>query len=186
MKASKQKLRSYVKLVKALEKSKFYSKTKSVGVRNVTRKDGKMRLETFGFEEEFLRSALVDFRKIILSGEETNFYAICNIIERGAFPESLKNKARNIRKEFSEVLNKEATLYDHQTHDKPKDVLDKWINGKYFHQDKNKRRSIDRMKFIRHVHKLVFVATVLDLIRASVKLADALSLYLKKRPDPRA
>jgi hypothetical protein len=181
MNTSEQKIYSYIKVVKAIEKTKFYSTTKTVGVRNVTRKDGKMRLKTFGFDEDLLRSALIDFRKIVLEKEESNFYAICNVVEKGTFPQRLKNKVRAIRKEFSETLNKDATLYDRQTNDKPKDVLDKWLNGNYFHQDKSKKRSIDRMKFIRHVHKLVFVATVLDLIRVSVKLSDALTIYLNNR-----
>ncbi|MCF7834325.1 MAG: hypothetical protein K9L98_03320 [Candidatus Pacebacteria bacterium] len=179
MNTSLQKIRLYIKTVSALKKSRFYLSTSTVGVKSVKRKDKKTQLKTFGFDEDFLRSALIDFRKIILNGEPTNFFVICNIIEKGSFSDILKRKVRTIRKEFSETLNKDVTLYDRQTNDKPKDVLDKWLNGKYFHQEKDKRQSINKMSFIVHVHKLVFVATVLDLSKIAVKLSDILDLYLK-------
>ena len=185
MRATEQKLHLYIlyiKVVSALEKSKFFKETGTVGVKNVTRKNGKMRLQTFGFVEDHLRSALIDFRKIILNDEETNFYSICNVIEKGNFPKLLKSRVQSIRKEFSETLNKDATLYDRQTNDKPKDVLDKWLNGKYFHQNQTKKASIERLGFVIHVHKLVFVATVLDLGRISIKLSKTLDAYFKSDP----
>lgn len=100
-------------------------------------------------------------------------------MEKGDFPESLKEAARKARKNYSEALNKDVTNYDGNNRDTPKDVLDKWMNGKYFHQDRAKRVSIDRMNFVRSIHKLVFVTTVLQLGRIAIKLSKALRAHLK-------
>ena len=180
-KARAPRLRRFIKLVRSLQKSAFFVQTESVGVRNIGQKSGKIRLVTFGFDENLFRAYLVDFRKLILEGEETNFYSICNLVEKDDYPSDLKENVRKIRKNFSNVLNKDATLYDHKTHDKPRDVLDKWLNGKYFHNNPSKRKSIEGMGFVRHVHKIVFVATTLDLTRVSIQLADTLEKHLSAK-----
>jgi hypothetical protein len=179
MKANAQKIRSFIRVVKALERSRFYSTTETVGVRAVPRKDNRRQFKSFGFDEDQFRSALLDFRKIYLEREETNFYYVCNAIENGDFPHTIKAEARSMRKEFSDVLNKHETNYDGKNRDTPKEVLDKWLNGKYFHHDHSKRTSIDRMSFIRSVHKLVFVATVLQLGRIAIKLSKTLDAHIK-------
>jgi hypothetical protein len=171
-------LKSYSKVVDSLSRTEFIRKTDTIGVRNATGKHKKMRLRPFGYKEEQLRSALIDFRKLVLQGEETQFYAICNSIELGDSPNELKEKARVLRRSFSDILNKDATSYDRNTHDKPAEVLDKWLNGKYFHQEKTKRRSLERMNFVRQVHKLVFVATVLDLSRVAIALREEIKQSL--------
>lgn len=170
------KLIEFVKVVNALKRTKFIKNTYEIGVRSAEGKYKKIRLRQFGYDEEELKSALMDFRKIILQGEITNFYTICNDVERSKLSQALKNKTRSIRKEFTDVLNKDVTLYDGKTHDKPRDVLDKWLNGKYFHQEPIKHRALERMNFVRQVHKLVFVATVLDLTRIAIKLAYVFNL----------
>ena len=180
MKTDVQKIRSFIKIAKALGRSKFYLTTKTVGVRAVPRKDKKWQLKSFGFEEDQFRSALLDFRKIYAEGEQTNFYRVCSAIEKGCFPETLKETARKLRREFSDELNKHEINYDGKNRDTPKVVLDKWMNGKYFHQDPSKRRSIDRMNFIRSVHKLQFVVpTVWQTGLIAIKLAKALEAHLK-------
>lgn len=179
MQNPKRKLRLYIKVVRSLQETRFIKSTTEIGVRNTTGQHKKMRLKPYGYSEEQLRSALIDFRKLMLEKEQTNFYLICNSIEKGEFSASLKEETRLMRKEFSGILNREITAYDHRTKDKPKDVVDKWINGYYFHQEPDKSSSLNRMGFIKHVHKLVFVATVLDLTRIAIRLADIIELELR-------
>ena len=169
-----QRIKEFIKVTRSLQRTKFIKTTKEVGVRNAKGSYKKIRLKPFGYDEEELRSSLIDFRKLVLQGETTNFYSVCNAVERSTLPQSLKNEVRELRKEFTDILNKDATLYDRGTHDKPKEVLDKWLNGKYFHQEPSKRRALERMNFVRQVHKLVFVATILNLSRVALKLADVL------------
>jgi hypothetical protein len=179
MKTDVQKIRAFIRVAKALERSKFYSTTKTVGVRAVPRKDNKRAFKCFGFEEDQFRSALLDFRKIYADREETNFFRICNVIELSSLPEALKETSRNLRKEFYDELNEHETNYDGKNKDTPKVVLDKWMNGKYFHQDHAKRTNIERMNFIRIFHKLQFVATVWQLGLIAIKLSKALDAHLK-------
>lgn len=179
MKTAAKKIRAFIRVARELERSKFLSTTKSVGVQAVPRKDNKRQFKSIGYDEDQFRSALLDFRKLYAEREETNFYSICNVIERGDFPGDLKDAARKIRKEFFDALNEQETNYDGKNRDTPKVVVDKWLNGKYFHQDRTKRTCIDRMNSIRSVHKLVFVATVLRLGRIAIKLSKTLDAHLK-------
>jgi len=176
-------LRKFVSISNHLMKSEFYIthlKDGVVGVKNTNvGKKKKVELETYGFDENLMRSALLDFRKIYNQSEDANFYKICNLIERSNASSVLKERTRKFRAHFSKILNEPETHYDRSTKDSPKHVLDKWINGYYFHIDDEKESKLSEMTMIKPVHKLVFVVTVLELSKIVIALSDGIDGYFK-------
>lgn len=177
-------IKKFVSISGHLNKSEFYVahlKSGVVGVRNINAgKKSKVELETYGFDENLMRSALLDFRKIYNQSEDTNFYRICNLVERSDASLALKGGARRLRVQFYKILNEPETHYDKNTKDSPGHVLDKWINGFYFHIDDKKESKLSEMTMIKPVHKVVFVVTVLELSKTAIALAAGIGGYFKK------
>ncbi len=90
----KNQLHSFIELSELIHESQFFSETKNITFQlNYKEGEGtKMAME--GVNEDHFRSALIDFRKAYMQGEQTNFYVICNLIETNYPDGDFKNKIR--------------------------------------------------------------------------------------------
>lgn len=176
-------IKKFTSISNHLMKSGFYVaylRKGVIGVKNINvGKKKKVELETFGFDEDSMRSALLDFRKIYNQSEDANFYKICNLIERSEVSTKARKKARELRAQFSKTLNEPITHYDRSTKDAPKHVIDKWINGFYFHLNDEKESKLSEMTMIKPVHKLIFVVTVLELSKTAIALSGEIGGYFE-------
>jgi len=164
--SKKSPIYDFLVIVNDLKKSPFIKQTKAI---KATLNHKKKEFTLNGFSEHHLRSALLDFRKLYMAKEPTNFNEICKLVVKINPNKNFIKKVNKLEAEWNKVLT-QSTHYDETTLDSNKDVLDKWFYGHYFHRDKMKYDELNLMQSIKPVHKLVFVATILDLSGVVVEL----------------
>lgn len=118
-----------------------------------------------GVNEDLLKSFLLDFRKIYMQGEDTNFYTIYGILFRNAPDQKTKDNLVKCRTKYSEILNKPlmVRIFINGDLEKPINMIDDWFYGLYFHEVKDKKEKLLSLNFIKLFHKFNMVSAVIDL-----------------------
>lgn len=94
-------------------------------------------------DEENLRSYLLDFRKFTMEGEPVFMNWVFGVAYRHITGEHLVQHLTQARRQWKESMIRGdiAFLVNGQTL-QPERVLDLWINGYYFHEDREKARKL--------------------------------------------
>ncbi|MCP4703431.1 MAG: hypothetical protein GY865_02375 [candidate division Zixibacteria bacterium] len=136
--------------------------------------------------EEFLLSALVEIRKLILNDEPANLMRLHNVIYQKIDDEEPKKQLGALNKDYKKSLNKGFTGYSVrvQTGTSPKDVvkktpqdsLDVWLHGIYFHDKEEVAESLN--KELVNVEKEMRIQFLLA-IRATIITAFNYEKFIK-------
>lgn len=118
-----------------------------------------------GYDEDLFKSFLLDFRKIVMKDEPTFFHKVANIISRRNI--KLRPKVGGIKKRYEDKLKSSPLLLESPS--KRLDIVDAWLNGQYFHQDKDLRSALQEEIALKKHH---FIATVIDLTAIAMELAE--------------
>ena len=104
-----------------------------------------MRLESQEPDEEDLRSFLMDFRMFISEKEPIFIPRIRSLIEQGLDASSpLLPALRKSKKLWSQQYKSGLLRLElNGKHYSPEEILDLWINGYYFHNDRAKRMVLE-------------------------------------------
>jgi len=106
-------------------------------------------------DDKSIKAIVMDFRPFLLEDEPINFYKICNLIYCNISNLKLKDKVKEIRKAWSILLERKKGNTGSGLRLKfgPKDILSEenlntWLNGEYFHLDKDKRKILEQMNLM--------------------------------------
>ncbi len=149
----RRRLEDYIALCDSLRTHRFVNETVEL-----TLKLGKTPSahSLLGYDEDLLKSFLMDFRKLVMNDERTHFQSVANVIARRRT--SMQAKVKDIKKRYERKLKSSPILLE--AGDKRADIVDAWLNGHYFHQDQTLKSAILEEAVIR---KQQFITAVIDL-----------------------
>lgn len=177
------RINEYIEICKRMSSSKFVKEVKEIkfSLKYDVNKSPNAKVTVCGFDEDLLRSVLMDFRKIYMKGERTYFFSIYNLIFCGTSDAELKNRITKIRHIYLERLKRaNIGFYINEDKQTPEKIIDDWFNGHYFHGDHEKQNTLENLGFTNPLHKVVFVNVILDLMLCSIRLANNASQLLEE------
>ena len=174
-------IENYIAICKKLSDCRFIKETKNIKF-SLNYKDGYAKLTIGDFDEDLLRSCLIDFRKLYLVKEKTNFLRICNLINKLSKDKEVINNVDKCRERYKYLLENSTIGFTiNEDVQKPKKIIDDWLHGSYFHEDEDKKSVIDNLHMGSPIHKTIFLTAVVDLIHISILLSNNAILLLEKR-----
>lgn len=169
---TKQKIESFVSINQKIKNSRFARKTRNV-IFNLNMEVGKpLEQSLSGFDEEDLRSMLIDLRKFTIKRDDVYLPYVCDLIIANT---SNKKTIANIKKckELYDKLMKEPAIkmiIESET-ETGNAVMNKWLYGYYIHE-KQHRQDLHNLGFGQQIHKANFIWSVTELIKISSVVAN--------------
>lgn len=139
-------------------------------------RDQPLSLTTHNPDEDDLRSFLLTFRQFISKSEPIELGKIANLLFRRLTGDEPRTHLANARARYHKELRMGAMAFvlndERMT---PEEVLDLWINGRYFHNDSRKAAAIDALDpmsrvFVRHL----FLDVLVEATRYVIFLANVI------------
>jgi len=127
-------------------------------------------------DEDDLRSFLLTFRQFTLKGEPIEAGRIANQLWQELIGDETRSLLASARERYRAALRTGSLGYVLNGHRfTPEEVLDLWINGRYFHNDTRKAAAIDALDpvssiFVRHV----FLDVLIEATKYFTFLADVI------------
>lgn len=139
-------------------------------------RDRPLELTTHSPDEDDLRSFLLTFRQFTLKGEPIEAGRIANRLWSDLTGDEVRSLLVAGRERYRAAMRTGSlafVLNDHRF--TPEEVLDLWVNGRYFHNDERKAAAIDALDpmssiFVRHV----FLDVLVEATRYFTLLADVI------------
>ncbi len=171
----REQLKSYIELCDRLEKHSFFFFL--IGEQITMSIDRAGGAQIGGYQEETLKSFLVDFRLTYMSGETTFFHSIGNVITRRN--RKLAPTIKDLKKRYEEELKKAKSV----SSDPKIDIVDAFINGKYFHTREEAKSDVlvDEYK----LKKLAFLIALKNLSEINLDLCNLAKMVFSKKPLPK-
>ncbi len=171
---TKNKIEQFIAINEKVRNSRFSKETKNVGFQLNFEVGKPLEQKVTGFDEEDLRSMLLDLRKFTLRGDKDGVYIpnICDLLITNTSNQDTISSVQKCKDFYDKLMNEPAIkmIIDSQT-ETGKDVLDKWLYGHYFHEEE-RRQDLKDLGVGVQIHKANFVIAVTDLIRLSTVLTD--------------
>lgn len=103
--------------------------------------------------EKDTKSFLLDFRPFLLQGEEICFPSLCNLISKNSTGnDDLLKKINETKKVWNDFLNGDVVgglvLKNNKEVFKVKEIIDLWLNGKFFHPTDRKEKKHEKLRNI--------------------------------------
>lgn len=176
-------IQNFITICKKLASSRFIKEAKNIKF-SLSCKDESAKITIGDFDEDFLRSFLIDFRKIYLTKEKTNFLRICNLIKKLSKDNEIINNAEKCQERYKYFLKNSTIGFTiNEDAQKPEKIIDDWLHGSYFHEDENKKLVIDNLYIGSLIHKTIFLNTVMDLVHVSIVLSNNAILFLENESN---
>jgi len=174
-------IENYITICKKLANSRFIKETKNIQFSLSFKQHEATKVSIGNFDEDLLRSCLMDFRKVYLPKEKTNFSRICNILLQCTDDQKIKENIEKCRKKYKFTLkNSSVGFAVNNDRQEPDKIIDDWLHGYYFHEDEGKKKVIENLHITQLLHKTIFLNTITDLIRISIILSNNAKLVLER------
>ena len=168
----KDKLRKFLSLVDKIKQLALFKNGLPPAklVIRVTKETHEEKLELPN--EELLRSALLDLRKIFAQKEDTNFGSICNLIYKRVDDTEIKDRVAEIRKVYNGISINSSfiKIVIDGVEVTPAKCLDLWFNGYYFHENQ-RDKLFEVYKNFKNELKLQFFYAVRQTTKCAIVLS---------------
>src|SRR5690606_14093389 len=126
-----------------------------------------------GFDENDLRSLLLDLRKFTLAKDGVQFTDICNLLLRSTSIQNILHNVTACRDQYDKLMkNQSIKLVIDGTIDENIKVLKTWFYGHYFHEEPPRKKKLSQLGIGAQLHKFNFVQLVESLSVLSCILAN--------------
>lgn len=168
----KQKIEQFIAINDKVKNSRFTKETKTVSF-NLNIEIGKPLEQSLGgFDEEALRSMLMDLRKFTIKRDEVFLPYICDlVIANTSDPKTIEN-IKKCKDLYSQLMEEPTIkmIIESET-ETGKAVMDKWLYGHYIHEKQHKE-DLQNLGFGQQIHKANFVWSITELIKISSWVAN--------------
>jgi hypothetical protein len=175
-----QKVEAFISINDKVINSKFRRETKTVSF-NLNFEEGKpLEQEVAGFDEDALRSMLIDLRKFTLDRDDVNLIDICNLLITNTTDAETITNLEKCKSIFSQLKQEPPIrmVIDNEI-ETGWDVIRKWLYGHYFHE-KQERDNLKKLGVVEKIHKYNFVVTITELISLCNTVANNAKIVLNK------
>lgn len=181
MQTDVQKISSFISIAEKVRNSKFIREKQSPSF-SLNFEVGKpLKQELSGFDEDDLRSLLLDLRKFTLSKDGVEFTDICTLLLSKTSDQEIIKNINACREQFEKVMTQSVVklIVDGEIEENIK-IIKTWFYGHYFHEQPEHTRNLARLGLGESLHKFNFINLIESLSYLSVILANNAKLVLTK------
>ncbi len=170
--SNKEKVEQFISIVEKVKNARFTRETKKVGYQLNFEAGQPLKQETTGFDEEDLRSMLLDLRKFTLKKDGVYLPDICDLLIANTTDQKIINNLQKCKDIYASLM-KEPTIkmIINSKSETGEDVIKKWLYGYYFHE-KQHAKDLDNLGVGQTLHKTNFVIAITNLITLSAYVAN--------------
>jgi len=174
---SKKQIEQFVSIVDKIVTSRFVQNTKTVGYTLNFTAGQPIEQDVKGFDENDLRSMLMDLRKLTLKRDGVNFPDICDLLVANSSDATTISNVRQCKALWSEVMEKPPVkmVIGDET-ESGEGMMKKWLYGHYFHEDR--ANELQELGLIEQFHKANFVIAMTDLVKIAAITANNAKVLL--------
>lgn len=168
------KIKKYITVSEKVKNSNFIKNTKQVSFKMNIEIDKPVQFESEGFDEDLLRSALLDFRKIYMKKDGTNFFRIYNLLYKNTNDAEVKRNIEKCREIYTKILSRPTSIgiYINKELQNVDRIIEDWLYGYYFHEDDERDEKMKSIKLGQLFHKASFVTSIMDLMKISIVMSE--------------
>lgn len=172
------RIEQFIAIIQKVKASSFVQKTKNVGYQMNFEAGQPLKQEVVGFDEDALRSMLLDLRKVLLVRDGVYFPEICSLIIANTANQDVKRNVQKCVSLYETVLQEPAIkMVINSVNESGEDVLNKWLYGHYFHE-KQHNLDLQNLGVGLPLHRINFVIAITDLIKICSWVANNAKLVI--------
>lgn len=179
------KVKKFIRIAEKVRNSNFLKSTKALNFKMSIGIDKPICFESSGFDEDLLKSALMDFRKIYMEKDDTSFFQIYNLLYTNTDNLDIKKNLEKCRKIYSEILNKPTPIgiFINKELQNVKEIINDWLYGYYFHEDSEREEKMQSIMLGQLFHKASFVTSIMDLMRIAVIMSNNAKVVISEHEN---
>ena len=169
---TKKRLEDFVSIVEKVKSARFTKETKTVSFTLNFQEGEPLKQELAGFDEDDLRSVLLDLRKFTLKKDGVRLTEICDLLIANSTDKQMTGRIERCKDLYQEMMKEPSIkMIINSESETGKAVMDKWLYGHYFHEAQHSR-DLEILGDSLPLHKANFVIAVTDLIKLSAVVAN--------------
>lgn len=174
----KQKIKHFIEICEKVKNSRFVKDTKTVSF-NLSVGVGKTLEQNLGgFDEDNLRSMLIDLRKFTLKKDNVYILDTCDFLILNTTNPDIILNLQKCKSNYLLLLNQPTIeMIINNEIETGWDVMRKWFYGHYFHEDQEKQNILN-LGIGKQIHKFSFVTAITALINLCAVVANNAKLIL--------
>jgi hypothetical protein len=169
---TKKRLEDFISIVEKIKNARFTKETKNISFNLNFQAGEPIKQEVTGFDEEDLRSVLLDLRKFTLKKDGVRLTEICDLLIANSTNQEITNRVQKCKDLYAEMMKEPSIkMIINSESETGKAVMDKWLYGHYFHEAEYSK-DLEVIGVGLPMHKTNFVIAVTDLIKLSAVVAN--------------
>ncbi len=170
----KEKIEKFIRIIEKVEASTFAQKTKKISY-NLNVKMGEPSSQTIsGADIEYMRSMLIDLRKITLEKDKVGLVNVCNVLIKETKNPEIGEKLKEWKTVYQAFLvGPPAVPLDiNGKIDTVEEILEKWFYGDYFHEENEYRVSLESLDFGKPIYQYNLIIAVTTLMQIAIGIPN--------------
>ncbi|HYC34126.1 MAG TPA: hypothetical protein VEC13_00155 [Candidatus Paceibacterota bacterium] len=179
-----ERIKDFISIAEKVRQSRFITENQGANY-SLSVELGKPVTQTVtGFDENDLRSMLLDLRKFTLEKDGVRFTDICDLLLQSTSDQTIIKNVNACREQYDKLMQNSAIklVIDGTVEDNMK-ILKTWFYGHYFHEQPNHKNNLVKLGIGTQLHKFNFVQAVDDLSVLSCILANNAKLVLNQEQN---
>ncbi len=179
----RKRLEKFILIADRIFNSRFIKETRSIKMQINIEIGKPVEQKIEGLDEDLMRSALIDIRKLLLPKDGIKFTDICNLIIKTTADKKNEEETNGWLRLYDGLMNNIPPVHivtGQKLHKNDK-VIENWLYGYYLHDDEAKTKELESMGFLLATHKYIFVSTILTLARFAYGLSKQARIVLAEQ-----
>jgi hypothetical protein len=176
---TKNRLEDFVRIAQKVRDSKFIRENQGASFSLSVGVGEPLKQTVSGFNEDDLRSMLMDLRKFTLEKDGVRFTDICSLLLSETTDPIIRKNVDACRERYEKLMTHSAIklIIDEKIDDNMK-IIKTWFYGHYFHEDAKHKENLSKLGIGEPLHKFNFMQLVEGLSVLACVLANNAKLVL--------
>ena len=173
--STREHIEQFITIVEKVINSRFRQQTRTFGYQMNWTAGQPLKQEVVGFDEEDLRSVLLDLRKFTLARDGVYLPSICDLLIANTSNQETIANLQKCKENYTLAMDTPAikmVIND----EIETGVVKKWLYGHYFHEERE--QELEDLGVLKEMHKMNFVVAVTELIAVCAVVANNAKLML--------
>lgn len=177
-KLTEERITNFISINEKVKNSRFTKETKNVSFSLNVEIGKPIKQDLGGFDEEDLRSMLMDLRKFTIKRDDVYLPDICDLLISSTTDTKTIANVQKCKDLYAQLMNEPAIkmIIESET-ETGKAIMDKWLYGHYIHEKQHKQ-DLENLGFGQKLHKANFIWSITELIKISSWVANNAKVVL--------
>ena len=175
------RISDFIRILKKVKDSRFSKTTKSIGY-NLNFTTGEpLQQETTGYDEEDLKSMLIDLRKFTIKTDGVFLLDICDLLIQHTTDETIIDNLSKCKNRYLQIKEQTPIIFmiDNEI-ETGWSTIRKWLYGEYIH-DRQERQNLLNLGIGQEMHKFNFLNLILGLKKVCSVIARNAEIILDRQ-----